>query len=195
MHNQGLMSGMGELWSSINKSSIDVIEINAVDISPKMTSIAKGNLSRTNGKINLLQQDVLNNSISSNTADIVVSSFGLKTFNLEQLTKLAKEISRILKPGASFSFVEISVPPNPFLRLFYMFYLKVIIPIIGFLFQGNSGDYRMLGIYTSKFNNCKNFQRELTQAGLEANYQALFFGCATVTWGKKSGKVTEPISS
>lgn len=183
-----LMSGMGELWPSIKKSEVTFKEINAVDISPSMNRIANNNKQRAGGRTNILQQDILNNEIKSNSADIIVSSFGLKTFNSDQLYQLATELERILKPGGLYSFVEISVPANSFLRLFYLIYLKWIIPVIGFLFQGNSKDYKMLGIYTTKFISCKGFHNMLSDIGLESNYQELFFGCATITWGKK--KVT-----
>jgi demethylmenaquinone methyltransferase/2-methoxy-6-polyprenyl-1,4-benzoquinol methylase len=179
------MSGMGELWPSIKKSDLNFKEINAVDISPNMNKIASKNKQHVNGQISILQQDILNNDIPTNSADLIVSSFGLKTFNTDQLSKLAREIKRILKPGGSYSFVEISVPSNILLRFFYMIYLKWVIPVIGFLFQGNSSDYRMLGIYTSEFGSCESFHTELGKQGLESNFQKLFFGCATITWGKK----------
>jgi len=181
-----LMSGMGELWPTIKRSKLNFSKINAVDISQNMNSIASKNKKKVDGRANILQQDVLNNKIEPNAADLIVSSFGLKTFNSEQHSKLASELSRILKPGGSYSFVEISVPSNRILQFFYMIYLKWIIPLIGLLFQGNSKDYKMLGIYTSKFGNCEGFHKELLKNGLDSNYQKLFFGCATITWGKKA---------
>ncbi len=180
-----LMSGMGELWPSIKNTNLNFDVINAVDISPNMNKIANKNTKKVNGQTNILEQDILNNNIDSNSADVVVSSFGLKTFNSVQLSLLAHELAKLLKPGGSFSFVEISVPTNIFLKFLYMIYLKRIIPVIGFLFQGSSKDYRMLGVYTTEFNNCKGFHNELVKEGLDSNYEDLFFGCATIVWGKK----------
>tara|TARA_R110000796_G_scaffold252584_1_gene388240 strand:- start:133443 stop:134180 length:738 start_codon:yes stop_codon:yes gene_type:complete len=180
-----LMSGMGELWPSIKHSKLNVHEINAVDISPNMNSIARKNKKSVSGQINILEQDILKNDIESNSADHVVSSFGLKTFNTKQLTELAHELNKILKPEGSYSFVEISVPNNSFLKFFYMFYLTKIIPVVGYLFQGNSQDYKMLGTYTSKFGNSKSFHSMLLNEGLESHYEELFFGCGSITWGKK----------
>ena len=62
------------------------------------------------------------------SADFIVCSFGLKTFNETQLGTLADEVVRLLKPGGVFSFIEISVPQNA-LRPAYMFYLKKLIPL------------------------------------------------------------------
>ncbi len=180
-----LMSGMGELWPSIKNSCIKIKEIYAVDISPSMNRIARINKEKVHEPTYILQQDVLNNKIESDSADIVVSSFGLKTFNAQQQDELAFQVARILKPNGTYSFVEISVPTNQLIKFFYMVYLKRIIPLIGFLFNGNSEDYRMLSVYTSNFVNCYSFHEKLISYGLKSNYQKLFFGCATITWGKK----------
>jgi demethylmenaquinone methyltransferase/2-methoxy-6-polyprenyl-1,4-benzoquinol methylase len=181
-----LMSGMGELWIVIKKYRIPFKQINAVDISPNMNRIAKINQLKVKGELTIIEQDILKNKIEPNAADWVVSSFGLKTFNHEQLSKIALEVERILKPGGSFSFVEISVPDNGLLKYFYMFYLNRIIPLIGLIFQGNSNDYRMLGIYTSAFGSCNSFHKMLINAGLESKFEKLFFGCASITWGTKT---------
>ncbi len=135
--------------------------------------------------IQLLEEDVLNNSIISSHADFVVSAFGLKTFSTAQLEKLAFEINRILKPNGQFAFIEISEPKWLLLRLLFMFYLNWIIPIIGKLFMGNSMDYKMLGVYCSKFKNCEKFSTQLKANGLEVRYKKYFFGCATGVMGYK----------
>ncbi len=181
-----LMSGMGELWPSIMNRKLKLKQLLAVDISPRMNARAKKNKDKTAGLVTLLEQDILNNQIESNSADVVVSSFGLKTFSMEQRSQLAVEVGRILKPGGSFSFIEISVPKNPILKFFYMFYLKQIIPTIGWLFQGNSQDYRMLGIYTSAFDSCEEFHHMLADNGLNSSFEKLFFGCATLVYGRKN---------
>lgn len=77
------------------------------------------------------RENIFSNSLADNSADFIVSGFGLKTFNHEQLKNLAKEVSRILKPGGSFSFIDVSVPTSRTLRAFYLLYLKYCIPILG----------------------------------------------------------------
>jgi ubiquinone/menaquinone biosynthesis C-methylase UbiE len=71
------------------------------------------------------------------SADVVISSFGLKTFDRHQQLQLSQRVADLLRPGGVFSFVEISVPRFWLLRLPYMFYLNHIIPWIGRLFLGN----------------------------------------------------------
>lgn len=90
-----------------------------------------------------------------------------------------------MKPGGSFSFVEISVPPFPLIRGAYTLYLKWLIPWLGRALLGNPDSYRMLGTYTEAFDNAKRFSGCLKGAGLEVTLVSYFFGCATGVRGSK----------
>ena len=177
-----IMSGMGELWHSF--SSYPSI-LKAVDISPIMNKKAKVKASGLPFSIKIIEEDILQNSIPTASADIIISSFGLKTFNNEQLERLSNEVSRILKPGGKFSFVEIS-KPNGLMKYPYMLYLHTIIPLIGFLFMGNDNSYKYLGKYCSNFKDSSIFQSYMVKQGLNAEYKSYFFGCATGVSGNKS---------
>jgi hypothetical protein len=111
-------------------------------------------------------QDVLAWDPQPEFADVVVSSFGLKTFDHEQQRRLARLVARLLKPGGTCSFIEVSVPPFPPLRALYMFYLKWVIPLVGRILLGKPDTYRMLGVFTQAFRNANHFADCLREAGL-----------------------------
>ena len=181
-----MMSGMGESWTEIQKLIGSEGHITAVDISDEMNRKAKDHLKRLIDKnIELKQANILNNDIPSDSADFVISTFGIKTFNEAQQLILAKEIHRILKPGGSFSFIEISEPRILLLKWTYLFYLKKVIPLIGRLFLGNSEDYSMLGKYCTRFKNSHFFHESLLKQNLRSTYKNYFFGCATGVYGVK----------
>lgn len=185
-----LMSGMGECIHLIAQQLGGVGLVVALDFSEAMCSKAKQK-TVSNDKLEqrVVLEDFLNNSIPTESADRIISCFGLKTFSREQMEVAAREVCRILKPGGRISLLEISVPPNAFLRKPYMFYLKRIIPRIGSLFLGNPDNYRMLGIYTEKFGSCDYFAKLLETYGLRVDTKPLFFGCATSIHGAKSAGV------
>lgn len=181
-----LMTGMGECWQMINRVLEDQGRLVAVDLSPEMCRRAHARKTDFAAlPIEVRQEDILSNTIADQAADCVISSFGLKTFSPSQLDVLAHEVNRILKPSGRFSFLEISVPPNPILRLPYLFYLRYCIPLLGRLFLGNPHNYRMLGIYTEKFNDCSFMGKALQQQGLYVEQHQDFFGCATLVCGYK----------
>lgn len=101
---------------------------------------------------------------------------------------MAFETKRILKQGGQFSFNEVSKPDNKFLRLLYKFYLGKIIPILGKLLLGNPEEYKMLWLYTNKFENAKKAADTFAQTGLITNYSTYFFGCASGFYGTKIDK-------
>ncbi len=183
MRGYDLMTGMGELWASLTPRFTEA-EVIGIDISPLMLAQAIRKIESYPYTITLLQTDVLSNDLPANSADFIISSFGLKTFSTHQLEQLAAEVDRLLKPGGVFSFVEISMPQNR-IRPFYMFYLKRVIPLVGKLFQGDAENYRMLGVYTEKFRDCTVFCKLLKDKGLSVNLTSYFAGCATGVFGQK----------
>lgn len=180
-----LMTGMGETWHAVKKHYPEC-EFSALDFSEGMLKPAKQKNEKDFGStIQILQQDLLNNSLPANHYDVVLSAFGLKTFNEEQLSVLAKEIKRILKPGGRFSFIEVSSPQNAFLRAMYKLHLKHVIPVCGWMFLGNPSEYRMLWRYTEKFRNAERTVQLFRDAGLQTEPANYFYGCATGVTGMK----------
>ena len=181
-----LMCGRGETWTQLLRKHAGIAKLTGLDISPAMIEGARAQATRLGtAKVDLLQQDVFDNTIESGSADFVVSTFGVKTFDPEQLRQLAAQIGRILKPGGCFSLIEVSEPRGWFLRPLYMFYLRRAMPIIEKLFLGYSYGFSMIGIYVAQFGDCRELQQHLQAAGLTADFRSYFFGCASGLVGFK----------
>lgn len=180
-----LMTGMGELCPDIARRIGPAGTIKAIDLSPEMCSRAREHARKLPCVIDVIEGNVLENDLRPSSADVVYSSFGLKTFSHAQLADLAEQIARILKPGGTFSLLEISVPPNSWIRLPYLFYIQHVIPWIGRMMLGNPENYRMLGRYTTTFGSCASMRRACERAGLLARETSHFFGCATGVYGFK----------
>lgn len=180
-----LMSGMGELLPDIIRRYTSLESITAIDICPSMCENISKNTAGFNSTVKVLKEDIFNSSIEEGTFDCVVSSFGLKTFSLEQQEELARVINKILKPNGVFSLIELSLPKYAILRLPLVFYLRYVVPQIGRLFLGNPDNYRMLGVYTEKFRNSNHFYNCLVEQGFEVSKVSHFFGYATGVRGRK----------
>ena len=181
-----LLTGMGECWNALLKNRTPDFHLVGIDTSSEMIKRAEKRKTKyPDLHIDLLKENVFENSIADEKADVIISGFGIKTFNEEQLHQLALEIKRILKPGGYFSMVDVSVPPNKLLRGLYLFYLKQVIPVLGKLFLGNPETYRMLGIYTELFQNAEKCAEIFRKAGLEVEYKSYFYGCASGLVGRK----------
>lgn len=179
-----LMSGMGELWPGL-LGRIGQGRLIAIDLSATMSLRARRRWAHRSDTIELRIGDVLRVPMEPATLDVVVSSFGLKTLGPAQLDRLARVIAQALRPGGQFSMIEISVPPNRWLRALYLFHLDRIIPLLGRLLSGNPDNYRMLGAYTRQFGNARRVEQTLRSNGLEVTYRSHFFGCASSVAGQK----------
>lgn len=181
-HIVDLMSGMNELCRSVARKASTSLRVSAFDFSPEMI---RRSPQGWHFQVETHLADVLTWNFEPESADVVLSSFGLKTLSPEQQSELARRVAVILRPGGSFSFVEISVPRWQGLRWLYMFYLKYLIPWIGRLFLGNPENYRLLGIYTTAFGDCRHFAERLRENGLNVTFVDYFFSCATGVRGTK----------
>ena len=181
-----LMSGMGECFNLVWRHGSR--PLCGLDISPVMTGRARRKHATAMGDtLELLQENVLSNSIPDGAAAAVVSAFGLKHFSPVQARMLAAEVGRILKPGGAFSFVEVAVPQRRLLRVPFLFYLRRVVPLLGRYFANDDDSYRYLGVYTVAFGNGRAFARALRRVGLDVAYREYFFGCACGVVGRKPG--------
>ncbi|HEY1030967.1 MAG TPA: class I SAM-dependent methyltransferase [Flavipsychrobacter sp.] len=180
-----LLTGMGESWHPIKKNFPNA-QLTALDFSEGMLHHCRQRNKRLyNGQVTVTNQDILCNNLTSNSFDYIFCSFGLKTFNNEQLLRFAKEILRILKPGGKFHFIEISLPENKALQYLLKVYLKQAIPLLGRILLGNPREYRMLSEYTETFKNAKEALNIFGNVGLIVEYDSYFHGCATGVHGYK----------
>ena len=181
-----LMAGTGEVWPHLLKRFDDIGAITAVDISSGMHRRAMERLHAHRAhRIEFIEDDVLASDLPSESADFVISTFGLKTFNPEQHARLAALIARVLKPGGVFSHdrgvgsegmvaaaaVPVSPQGGPAARRAH-------------LLRG-AQDFAMIGTYSTNFGNAAESRAMLRDHGLEVEFSKYFFGCATGVAGRK----------
>lgn len=181
-----LMAGTGEVWPHLLKRFPDIAAITAVDISTGMHERAMERLHKHRAhKIDFIADNVFESGLADNSADFVVSTFGLKTFNAKQHEQLAALVARVLKPGGAFSFIEASDPKGWSLAPLYRLHLKGILPIVEKVFLQGAQDFSMIGQYTENFGNAESFSKLLSKQGLDTHYRPYFFGCASGVAGAK----------
>lgn len=181
-----LMAGTGEVWPHLLRRFPHIDTITAVDISSGMHKLAMARLHQHRaGRIGFIEDDVFDSGLADASADFVVSTFGLKTFNAEQQQRLATLVARVLRPGGVFSFIEASDPKAWPLRPLYLFHLKTLLPLVERTLLQGAQDFAMIGTYCTNFSDCSHFTNALRANGLEPVQRDYFFGCATGVSGRK----------
>lgn len=180
-----LMAGTGEAWPHILKRYPNA-KITAIDISHQMHLHALDVLHKDRAdKITHIEANALTTPLPDGMADVVVSTFGLKTFNAEQHVILAQQVARLLKDGGGFSLIEASDPKGWILRPFYRLYMDHVIPLVEKLFLKGAEDFSMVGPYSKQFGDCAGFADAMKAEGLDVRLNRHFFGCATSVSGRK----------
>jgi len=184
-----LMAGTGEVWPHLLRAAPNIEAITAIDISAGMhkRALERLHVHRAH-RISFIEDDALNSTLADESADFIVSTFGLKTFNADQHKTLAALVARVLKPGGTFALIEASDPKGWPLRPLYLFHLKQVLPMIERLFLKGAQDFSMIGQYSTRFGDAGQFTEDLRSAGLDAECRKLFFGCATAAFGTKPGR-------
>lgn len=181
-----LMAGTGEVWPHLLRRFPDIGAITAVDISSGMHRRAVERLHAHRAhKIAFIEDDVLASDLPDDSADFLVSTFGLKTFNREQHAKLARLVARCLKPGGAFCMIEASDPKGWWLRPLYLFHLKVVLPLVERTLLKGAQDFSMIGTYSTNFGDASAVADMLRAEGLDVEFKRFFFGCATAVAGRK----------
>ncbi|MGJ4925786.1 class I SAM-dependent methyltransferase [Bradyrhizobium sp. HKCCYLS2038] len=181
-----LMAGTGEVWPHLLKRFGGIKAITAVDISSGMHRRAMARLHAHRAhRIEFIEDDLLASDLPPDSADFVISTFGLKTFNSAQHARLAALIARVLKPGGVFSMIEASDPKGWWLRPLYLLHLKTILPLIERTFLRGAQDFAMIGTYSTNFGDASALAAMLREQGLEVTFSKYFFGCATGVAGRK----------
>ncbi|MCB1502652.1 MAG: class I SAM-dependent methyltransferase [Bauldia sp.] len=185
-HGYDLMAGTGEVWPHLLKHFQSISSITAVDISSGMHRLAMQRLHAHRAhRINFVEDDVLASELPSDSADFVISTFGLKTFKPAQHVQLASLVARVLRPGGVFAMIEASDPKGWPLRPLYLFHLKVVLPMIERIFLRGAQDFAMIGTYSTNFGDAAEFAEMLRGQGLDVTFHRFFFGCATGVSGRK----------
>lgn len=181
-----LMAGTGEVWPHLLRRFPHLGAITAVDISEGMHQRAMVRLhAHRSHRIAFLRDDVLESRLSPESADFIISTFGLKTFQPSQHERLAALVAQALRPGGVFSLIEASDPKGWWLRPLYRFHLDVVLPLVERLLLRGARDFSMIGTYTSDFGDAAAFAEMLRGHGLEVELRRYVFGCATGVSGRK----------
>jgi ubiquinone/menaquinone biosynthesis methyltransferase len=140
-------------------------KVNAVDFSEAMLQVAAQRSSDSNPQFQ--RGDAMQLAFEDGTFDVVTVGYGLR--NLSNWETGLREMHRVAKPGARLLVLDFGKPDNVVLRAFYFAYLRVVVPVFGRLFCGDSATHAYI---------LESLQRYPAQRGVAEAMQRL--GCRDV---------------
>jgi demethylmenaquinone methyltransferase/2-methoxy-6-polyprenyl-1,4-benzoquinol methylase len=133
-----------------------------IDFCGSLLDMAKTELAG-HSEASFRQEDILKMKIDEKF-DIVSSSFVLRSI-AGQLERFFSKVYSLLNPGGRFMILELTRPPNPFVRFFFIPYLKVYVPFMGSMVSGDKRAYRFLSQSIERFKSREEVGKLLKEAG------------------------------
>lgn len=140
------------------------------DFVPRMLQLGRGKAER----ILCVTADALELPHADAVFDGATVGFGVR--NLMDLDAGLCEAARVLKPGARFVILEMSIPPWQPLRGLFLLYFRHVLPNIGRLVSRHSNAYTWLPESVLAFPEPKALAARMTDAGFRDVTWSLLFG-------------------
>jgi demethylmenaquinone methyltransferase/2-methoxy-6-polyprenyl-1,4-benzoquinol methylase len=161
-----LCTGTGDVAIEFGKRK-ETAEIIGVDFSKAMLSKAEDKIKKygLETKIRMIESDIFELSLAGGSFDAVSIAFGLR--NLYNYEKGIVEMARMLKTGGYAAILEFSPASDSALAGVYNFYLTHMVPRIGALFSGLTGEYGYLSSSIRSFLHPKDILGLMRGAGFK----------------------------
>lgn len=179
-----IAAGTGDF--SILEAKRTDANITAIDISQNMLNIAIEKARKENllDRIVFQKADSLDMPFDDDTFDSVTVGFGVRNF--VDIPKGLSEIRRVLKPGGRLVVLELSEPPNPFVKACYSFYFHRVLPFFGRLVSKDKEAYSYLPNSVDNFPYGERFLEIMKTCGYQnTSLKWLTLGISAIYVGEK----------
>jgi len=179
-------TGTGDQILSLLAHSTKIVQAVGIDLSKEMLAIARKKIADKGlaSIVEFHEADLLSLPFAEKSFDCTTISFGIR--NVTDVACALKECLRVLKPGGRLLILEGTIPDSKWIKPFFLFYLRRILPLIGGLLSKNKGAYRYLNKTMETFPSGENFCSLLKEAGfIHAAAHRLTAGTITIYTGDK----------
>lgn len=180
-----LATGSGDVAFALARGLPEGTPIVGMDFCQPMLDEAEKKQPRMkrSGNVRFQQGDGLNLPCEDNSFDAATISFGLR--NMADRHKCLTELHRVLRPGGHLWVLEFSQPYG-WLRPFYYFYLRNLLPLIAAVVTGDKSAYDYLCGSIEEFPTHEGIADEMKTAGFAiASIDQLTGGIVALHGGQK----------
>ena len=181
-----LATGTADTLLSFFKYNCNVNSAVGIDLADKMLEIGRAKIQQKglDQKIVLQHADANQIPFEGQTFDAASIVFGIR--NVVDPVIVLKEMYRVLKVGGRGIVLEFSLPANKVIRVLHLFYLRNVVPWVGWLLSNNYHAYRYLNLTIEEFPYGQKFCQMMTEAGFKmVRANPLLWGVATIYQGDK----------
>ena len=130
--------GTGDLALAMGNAGAKTI---GLDFTQEMLAVAEQRKegAKAGERVTFIRGDAQTLPFPDNSFDAVTVGYGLR--NLASWETGLREMVRVARPGGRVLVLEFGKPDNPLWRTFYFAYLRLCVPVLGWVFAGSASAY------------------------------------------------------
>jgi demethylmenaquinone methyltransferase/2-methoxy-6-polyprenyl-1,4-benzoquinol methylase len=159
-------------------------QVNAVDFSAAMLSVAAGRRPKGHAAPTFQQGDAQRLAFPDNSFDVVTVGYGLR--NLASWEQGLREMHRVARSGGRLLVLDFGKPDNRAWRACYFAYLRMVVPVFGRLFCGDSATHAYILESLKHYPAQRGVAEAMTRLGCrEVQIVNLMGGAMSINFGVK----------
>ena len=159
-----LCCGTGDLTFAARRCGAAFIV--GLDFTEAMLQIALRRRAQDDAGTQFVQGDALRLPFADASFDAVTVGYGLR--NVADIEQSLREMLRVLRPGGRVVVLDCGKPDNAMVRVFFLGYLRVMMPLIGWLFHRDPDTYRYITESLETFPAQRGIEAMMRRAGMTA---------------------------
>ena len=133
-----LCTGTGDLALTYARAAGPAVRIVAADFCRPMLDRGVEKSRAAGLPVEWVEADAMALPFPAAAFDLVTVAFGLR--NIADTARGLAEMARVCKPGGTLAILEFSLPANPVVRRFYLWYFRRVLPAVGNAVARNASD-------------------------------------------------------
>jgi demethylmenaquinone methyltransferase/2-methoxy-6-polyprenyl-1,4-benzoquinol methylase len=195
-----LCCGTGDIAFALGEQDAEVV---GLDFTQPMLEVAETRRQKLSdaalkGRVQFVRGDAQQISFPDNTFSVTTVGYGLR--NLASWETGLDEMHRVTRPGGRLLVLEFGKPDNPVLRWLYFSYLRLVVPLLGWLFCRNAAAYAYILESLKHYPAQKGVAARMRKLGMEkVKIVNILGGVMSINYGEKacggSDRASKSVSS
>lgn len=159
-------------------------QVTGLDFSAQMLVVARERSARSAGGLEYIQGDAMKLPFAADTFDAVTVGYGLR--NLASWETGLTELHRVAKPGGRLLVLDFGKPDNALWRAIFFTYLRLCVPVLGFVFCRNAAAYAYILESLKHYPAQNGVAAKMHELGMRnVRIINLFGGMMSINYGEK----------
>jgi demethylmenaquinone methyltransferase/2-methoxy-6-polyprenyl-1,4-benzoquinol methylase len=184
-----LCCGTGDICFLAQAAGGAGTRVTGADFTLPMLAVARRRQLESGGRTGFVQADALDLPFADGAFDAITVGYGLR--NIADPQRALHEMRRVLAPGGRVVVLDFGKPDNRIASALYWGILRTVMPLMGWLFHGDSDTYAYIPDSLEKFPAQRGIAEMMRKAGYErVRWEDRLLGTMGLNVGEAPGEAS-----